>query len=292
MVEAMAKIESILSQSHKLSTLQQLSEEVQMALTPFAHLGGGVERLHSRLFDQIDGDLVSIVKEATSRLHAVKMACRNGPDRVVNDLLSFVRGNSRIIVHGCSALLAQAITSAITVRPGVTFYFTEGLPKQTGQAMLSSCRRNALGYNLGAKLDEACTVVPDSAVGLLMDDVSTVWVGAYAVTEHGGLIHGTGTSQIATLAAAAEVPMYVLCETFKFCRLFPLSTKDLCQPSPPAAQPSPAQKDSTASPQPRPKPLPYPLVEFVPPSRITLVFTEEGIMPPSGVADEMFRNKR
>lgn len=37
------------------------------------------------------------------------------------------------------------------------------------------------------------------------------------------------------------------------------------------------------------KKITIPLVEFVPPSYVTLIFSEKGIMPPAAVADEMFR---
>ncbi|EPY24849.1 hypothetical protein AGDE_12141 [Angomonas deanei] len=118
------------------------------------------------------------------------------------------------------------------------------------------------------KILKYCTIIPDSGVGSIMSMVDFVVMGAYCVTEHGGLIHSTGSLQIATVGQFRKVPLYVLCETFKFAHIFPLSTQDLIQPS---------------------SESPVPLVEFVPPSMITLIFSEQGIMPPSAVADEMFR---
>ncbi|EPY24401.1 hypothetical protein STCU_07199 [Strigomonas culicis] len=102
-----------------------------------------------------------------------------------------------------------------------------------------------------------------------MNNVDFIIMGAYCVTEHGGLVHSTGSFQVATVACSRNVPCYVLCETFKFSHIFPLGTEDLEQPA-----------ESTSV---------VPLVEFVPPSMISLIFSEKGIMPPSAVADEMFR---
>lgn len=61
-------------------------------------------------------------------------------------------------------------------------------------------------------------------MGYVLSCVDFVLSGAFAVGEHGGLIHDTGALQLATMAHIQRVPFYVLCETFKFTRLFPLST--------------------------------------------------------------------
>lgn len=119
-----------------------------------------------------------------------------------------------------------------------------------------------------AKIDSYCTIIPDSGVGSILSSVDFVIMGAYCVTEHGGLVHATGSLQVATMAASLNIPVYVLCESFKFSHIFPLSTNDLKQPEGCGV---------------------VPLIEFVPPSLISLIFSEKGMMPPSAVADEMFR---
>jgi translation initiation factor eIF-2B subunit alpha len=165
--------------------------------------------------------------------------------------------------------MAQTVVSALEVRKGVRFFVTEGRPHDQGARLLDLCRSTPNGFNLKKELPDACVVVPDSAVGSLMPEMDMTLMGAMCVTEQGGLVHSTGSLQIATVAAATNVPCHVVCETFKFSHVFPLSTKDLKQPAGSGM---------------------IPAVEFVPASLITFVFTEKGIMPPSAVADEMFRN--
>ncbi|KFY35558.1 hypothetical protein V494_05808 [Pseudogymnoascus sp. VKM F-4513 (FW-928)] len=60
-----------------------------------------------------------------------------------------------------------------------------------------------------------------------MGMVDLVIVGAEGVVENGGVISRMGTYQIGVLARAAGKPFYVVAETHKFVRLYPLGQYDL-----------------------------------------------------------------
>lgn len=86
------------------------------------------------------------------------------------------------------------------------------------------------GYLMYKELSKAhvkCYVVPDSAVGVILEKVDYVLTGAELVTENGGIINRLGTYTLALCAKALEKPLYVLAENFKFSRTFPLSQNDL-----------------------------------------------------------------
>lgn len=57
--------------------------------------------------------------------------------------------------------------------------------------------------------------------------VDCVISGAEAIVESGGIINTIGSYQIALLANAAKTPFYVVGESFKFVRLYPLSQSEL-----------------------------------------------------------------
>jgi translation initiation factor eIF-2B subunit alpha len=57
-----------------------------------------------------------------------------------------------------------------------------------------------------------CTVVLDSAVAYVMDNVDFVLVGSEAVVESGGLINAVGSNQMAIIAKAQNKPFYALAE--------------------------------------------------------------------------------
>ena len=102
-----------------------------------------------------------------------------------------------------------------------------------------------------------CTVILDSAVGYVMGEVHCVMLGAEGVAESGGIINKVGISNylkysnqnkhkcsrayisifllllqigtytIALCAKMLNKPVYVMCESFKFVRLYPLNQQDL-----------------------------------------------------------------
>ena len=69
-----------------------------------------------------------------------------------------------------------------------------------------------------------CTMVLDSAVAYVMDQVDFVLVGSEAVVESGGLVNYVGSNQMAIIAKAANKPFYALAERWVrqagICRTF------------------------------------------------------------------------
>jgi translation initiation factor eIF-2B subunit alpha len=69
--------------------------------------------------------------------------------------------------------------------------------------------------------------ISEGAVAYAMGKVDLVIVGAEGVVENGGIISRLGTYQIGLLAKAAGRPFYVVAESHKFVRLYPLGQYDL-----------------------------------------------------------------
>lgn len=181
--------------------------------------------------------------------------------------------------------------------------------------------------SLNERIEKSLDIIPDASVAQLMPDIDFVLSGANAITEHGGVVHYMGSYQVALLASVLHVPYYVAAPTFKFAHVFPMSTKDLlpaaladgiignglkqnplsmdCLTDHNAS--SLSEMSSTAasfdelddSPAQNGKPtkrggrdkrrVVISNVELVPPNLVTMVFTEAGIMPPTSVADLVFR---
>ena len=78
------------------------------------------------------------------------------------------------------------------------------------------------------------------------------------------------------VARALGKPTYVMAESFKFVREYPLGQEDL-----------PAEYLHHASVLKKGGKLPAPRVDYTPPSLITLLFTDLGILTPSAVSDEL-----
>ncbi|OWK14883.1 EIF2B1 [Cervus elaphus hippelaphus] len=131
---------------------------------------------------------------------------------------------------------------------------------------------------------------------------------------------GIGTNQMAVWAKAQNKPFYVVAESFKFVRLFPLNQQDVPDKfkarralsgrstSVAQAKASPAQSPQSVgqtnvgflSPQYKADTLKsvqtgqdlreeHPWVDYTSPSLITLLFTDLGVLTPSAVSDELIK---
>lgn len=86
------------------------------------------------------------------------------------------------------------------------------------------------GYKTAQELSAAgvpAEIVYDVAVGFAMQEADIVLTGAAGVCESGGIVNKIGTYQVSVLAKEAKKPFYVAAESYKFCRLYPLSPTDL-----------------------------------------------------------------
>merc|ERR1711899_700519 len=114
----------------------------------------------------------------------------------------------------------------------------------------------------------------------VMGEVHCVMLGAEGVAESGGIINKIGTYTIALCAKMLNKPVYVMCESFKFVRLYPLNQQDLPDEFKFHASTISKTKDLSQE---------HPLVDYTPPSLLTLLYTDLGILTPSAVSDELIK---
>ncbi len=94
---------------------------------------------------------------------------------------------------------------------------------------------------------------------------------------------------MAVCAKELNKPVYVLCESFKFIRFYPLGQDDL--PDEFKYHASTLQRVQCEDGRKRAQLLSveHPLVDYTPPSLVTLLFTDLGILTPSAVSDELIK---
>jgi translation initiation factor eIF-2B subunit alpha len=181
----------------------------------------------------------------------------------------FIRDEFVILTHSMSRVVMHALVDAS--KKGKRFV-----------VLIPESRHDGSGYVMARHLTSngvPCSMIMDSAVAHLMDQVDIVLVGAEAIVENGGIINKMGTYQISLVAKALSKPFYVLAETFKFTRLFPLTQRDFPQQQV-SVPPPPGFEDL--------KPRAY-MTDFTPPAYISLLFTELGVLTPSAVSDELIQ---
>lgn len=108
---------------------------------------------------------------------------------------------------------------------------------------------------------------------------------------------------MALCSKAHNTPFYVVAESFKFVRLYPLNQQDVpdkfkvragLEELRPSVSPA---LTSVSAPQYKADTLKtvqnlseeHPIIDYTPPSLITLLFTDLGVLTPSAVSDELIK---
>jgi len=127
-----------------------------------------------------------------------------------------------------------------------------------------------------------CTYVLLPALPSLLTEVTTVLLGAHSLFSNGAVYSRAGTAMVAMMAKARSVPVVVCCETYKFSEgvmvdgfskneLVPLT---ITRRNSSLKGVSPGQNLEILN----------PLYDLTPPTYITAVVTEVGLIPPSSIS--------
>jgi translation initiation factor eIF-2B subunit delta len=104
-------------------------------------------------------------------------------------------------------------------------------PGGTPRLLVSESRPGGEGVTTARVLAHAgwqVTLVADAACGAFVNQANVVVVGADSLRADGSLVNKVGTYPLALAAAAASVPVYVLCETLKIAAPgFPLALEEM-----------------------------------------------------------------
>ncbi|KAI9694101.1 MAG: translation initiation factor eIF-2B subunit alpha [Bathelium mastoideum] len=244
----------------------------------------------------------------------------------------FIRDGSTVLTNGGSRVVGAVLRSAAEGDKGsgvapVRFrvvYVMGGTPageeevQETSDGVEMEGTRTVKALRT---LGVPVATIPESAVAYALGKVDMMIVGAEGVVENGGIISRLGTYQMGMLAKAAGKPFYVVVESHKFVRLYPLSQYDLPieqrviefkvgkdekvedeasgQPQGLAAagedegvvmDPAESTIDSKAG---KSSPLkansPKDAVDFTPPDLISGIITESGVLTPSAVSEELIK---
>ncbi|XP_043474606.1 translation initiation factor eIF-2B subunit alpha [Leptopilina heterotoma] len=188
--------------------------------------------------------------------------------KVAKHAVRFISDGSKILTHSKSRVVLETMKEAAQNSKSFEVYVTNSAPDNSGEEMCQNLQ----------KLGIPCTVIFDSAMGHIMERVDMVIVGAEGIAESGGIINKMGTYTMAVCAKVANKPFYVLTESFKFSRVYPLNQADL-----------PDEFKYTASTLKKDLKKEHPLVDYTPPHYINLLFTDLGILTPSAVSDELIK---
>ncbi|KAI9745604.1 MAG: translation initiation factor eIF-2B subunit alpha [Claussenomyces sp. TS43310] len=239
-----------------------------------------------------EGNFETVRQHLLSNGRLFVTRAKAGRDRIANYGRHFVRDGCTVLTHGGSRVVgtllskaAEASASGGSVRFKVIYVLNESQSLES-RSVVSSLRKKGVPV----------ATISEGAVGYAMGKVDLVIVGAEGVVENGGVISRLGTYQIGLLAKAASKPFYVVAESHKFVRFYPLGQYDL-----------PIEQRvidfSTEEEKPMVERMEYfdekvvvgqgepngsiDAVDYTPPHLVSALITESGVLTPSAVSEEL-----
>jgi translation initiation factor eIF-2B subunit alpha len=241
-VAAIESLVELLAQSHAstisetLDLLETSTKHLKAAIPNPISLSAGTDLFQRYLISTLTrplsrghapgaiGDFRSIRAHLLSNGRLFVSRAKASRDKIASFGKHFVRDGNTVLTNGGSrvvgALLQHAAESSKgSVRFRVIYVLPTGksTSKSEGEGVVAALR------DKGVPVAE----IPESAVAYSMAKVDMIMVGAEGVVENGGIISRLGTYQMGILAKAASKPFYVVAESHKFVRLYPLNQYDL-----------------------------------------------------------------
>jgi len=120
---------------------------------------------------------------------------------------SKINDGDKVLVYGFSSLVINILKDA--KKRGKSFHVVvvDSRPSYPGRETV----KKLVG------VDIPCSYVLINACSYIMREVTVVFLGAHALLANGNVMGSTGSSMVAMVAKANNVPVLVCCETYKFC---------------------------------------------------------------------------
>ncbi|KAI5235580.1 nagb/rpia/CoA transferase-like protein [Aureobasidium subglaciale] len=226
-------------------------------------------------------------------------------DKIAGFGRHFVRDGNTVLTNGGSRVVGALLRSAAETSAG---FGAQGSIRFRVIYVVSDSSDAESSENIAQlrKLGIPVATIPPTAIAYSLNQVSQCFVGAEGVVENGGIISRLGTYQIAMLAKAANKPFYVVSESHKFVRLYPLGQTDLgidqnivefkttegaasTAGSVSAKDEGVADMDAQSDAGVSDSVANNDAVDFTPPNLISGIITESGVLLPSAVSEELIK---
>ena len=196
-----------------------------------------------------------------------------------------VQDGSTVLTCGYSRVVDAVLTAAAL--DGVSFrvIYTQSFDPRSGTSDRTPSQIAAF-----YKKNIPTAIIPFAALATAASNASFCIVGAESVVENGGIISSMGTQQLGLLAQSMGKPMYVVAESHKFVRVYPLRAEELGlgedvldfrtdEERPDQSEGKNTKHAANVGSE----------LDFTPPELITSLVTETGLHTPSAVSEELIK---
>ncbi|KAJ5120480.1 uncharacterized protein N7515_009868 [Penicillium bovifimosum] len=289
--------------SETLDLLAKSTADLKKSIPNPIGLSAGTDLFQRYLITQLQrpgqlgpaGDFQSTRTHLLSNGRLFIRRAKESRDKIASFGRGFIRDDSTILTNGGSravaALLKKAADDAVRFR--VIYVLSSSSTdcnrhkeEPEGMATVRALREKGVPV----------ATIRESAVAYSLGKADMVIVGAEGVVENGGVVSRMGTYQIGLLAKAIGKPFYVVAESHKFVRLYPLGQYDLpieqrvleFKSEEDLAEEDKQQSLTADSNDQTPAKLPVcQSVDFTPPHLISALITDSGVLTPSAKTNTM-----
>ena len=218
--------------SGTLALVSDLTSQLKTAVPNAISLSAGTDLFQQYLVANIQrsssrsGDFASVREHLVQNGRLFVERAKAARATIAGFGRHFVRDGNTVLTNGGSRVVGEMLKSAAESRNGrgrgsirfkVIYVVSDSNDEAESAANIAALRAR----------DIPVATIPPTAVAYVMDTVSQCFVGAEGVVENGGIVSRLGTFQMAVLAKASGKPFYVVSESHKFVRLYPLGQGDL-----------------------------------------------------------------
>jgi translation initiation factor eIF-2B subunit alpha len=225
-----------------------------------------INMINKHISKKLREDFSSIKKNIVTITKDLYLLSTYAKEKISNFFNWVIKNGMTILVHGYSSTILYALIKS--KNKGISFkvLVTESRPENDGELMAKVLSEHGIESQ----------VILDISIGYHMKDIDFIVIGADAVCENGGVINKIGTFTIALCAKNFKKPFYVMVESLKFLKMYPLDQCDV-----PQCFSKFKVKDNLE--------YDYNMCDYTPPEFTTLLFTDIGIFTPSAVSDELIQ---
>ncbi|TPX46798.1 S-methyl-5-thioribose-1-phosphate isomerase [Synchytrium endobioticum] len=172
-----------------------------------------------------------------------------------------------VLIHSHSRVVVHLLQRAASSNRRLSVFVTESRPTSNGKKAVEILRESGI----------EARVILDTAVARIMSQVHMVLVGAEGIVANGGLLNQIGTYQIALVAKEANVPLYVVTESSKFMKSFPLNQPEVNKLQSLFTEDYDSYDPTSIA-------FRSPPIDYTPPEYITALLTDLGVISPARTA--------
>ncbi|KAF9222041.1 IF-2B-domain-containing protein [Gyrodon lividus] len=170
-----------------------------------------------------------------------------------------IKDGDVVLTYARSSVVEKVLLHAWADGKQFSVIIVDSRPMLEGKALLKSLTAASI----------PCTYLLLPSLPSVLPHTTTLFVGAHSLHANGAVFSRAGTAMVAMMAKSRNIPVVVCCETYKFAegvRWDGISKNELA-----------IKMNANLS-------MLSPLYDLTPPSCITAVVTEVGIIPPSSIS--------